>query len=83
VEDIVDTGLTMSYLLENLATRHPASIRVCALLHKPARSQVKVPIDYRGFEIGDTFVVGYGLDHEGVGRNLPFVGVPRPPPEKS
>ena len=79
VEDIVDTGLTVSYLLDNLATRHPASVKVCALLEKPARSQVKVPIDYRGFEIGDTFVVGYGLDHDGIGRNLPFVGVPRAP----
>jgi hypoxanthine phosphoribosyltransferase len=79
VEDIVDTGLTVSYLLQNLATRRPASLRVCALLEKPARSRVKVPIDYRGFEIGDTFVVGYGLDHDGIGRNLPFVGVLRAP----
>jgi hypoxanthine phosphoribosyltransferase len=76
VEDIVDTGLSMRYLLDNLATRHPASVKVCALLEKPARARVKVPIDYRGFEIEDVFVVGYGLDHDGVGRNLPFVGVP-------
>lgn len=77
VEDIVDTGLTMQYLLENLATRKPASVRIAALLEKPARAQVKVPIDYRGFVIGDEFVVGYGLDWDGKMRNLPFVGVPR------
>jgi hypoxanthine phosphoribosyltransferase len=77
VEDIVDTGLSMRYLLDNLATRRPASLRVCALLEKPARARVKVPIDYRGFVIGDEFVVGYGLDWDGKMRNLPFVGVPR------
>jgi hypoxanthine phosphoribosyltransferase len=77
VEDIVDTGLTMRYLLENLATRGPAGVKVCALLEKPSRAQVKVPIDYRGFVIGDEFVVGYGLDWDGRMRNLPFVGVPR------
>ncbi len=77
VEDIVDTGLTMKYLLENLGTRRPASIRIAALLEKPARAQVKIPIDYRGFVIGDEFVVGYGLDWDGKLRNLPFVGVPR------
>ncbi len=77
VEDIVDTGLSMRYLLDNLATRRPASLKVCALLEKPARARVKVPIDYRGFAIGDEFVVGYGLDWDGKLRNLPFVGVPR------
>jgi hypoxanthine phosphoribosyltransferase len=77
VEDIVDTGLSMRYLLENLATRRPASVKVCALLEKPARARVKVPIDYRGFVIGDEFVVGYGLDWDGRMRNLPYVGVPR------
>jgi hypoxanthine phosphoribosyltransferase len=77
VEDIVDTGLTMRYLLDNLATRGPATVKVCALLEKPARAQVKVPIDYRGFVIGDEFVVGYGLDWDGRLRNLPYVGVPR------
>ncbi len=77
VEDIVDTGLTMRYLLENLATRGPASLKVCALLEKPTRARVKIPIDYRGFVIGDEFVVGYGLDWDGRMRNLPFVGVPR------
>ncbi len=77
VEDIVDTGLSMRYLLDNLATRRPSSLKVCALLEKPARARVKVPIDYRGFVIGDEFVVGYGLDWDGRLRNLPFVGVPR------
>jgi hypoxanthine phosphoribosyltransferase len=77
VEDIVDTGLSMRYLLDNLATRRPATLKVCALLEKPVRARVKVPIDYRGFVIGDEFVVGYGLDWDGRLRNLPFVGVPR------
>jgi len=77
VEDIVDTGLTMRYLLDNLATRGPASLKVCALLEKPARAQVTIPIDYRGFVVGDEFVVGYGLDWDGRMRNLPYVGVPR------
>jgi hypoxanthine phosphoribosyltransferase len=77
VEDIVDTGLSMRYLLDNLATRRPASLEVCALLEKPSRARVTVPIDYRGFVIGDEFVVGYGLDWDGKLRNLPFVGVPR------
>ena len=78
VEDIVDTGLTMRYLLENLTSRRPASIQVCALLEKPARAKVKVPIAYRGFAIDDVFVVGYGLDWDGKMRNLPYVGVARP-----
>src|SRR5512141_1784333 len=77
VEDIVDTGLTMRYLLDNLGTRGPATLRVCALLEKPSRAVVKVPIDYRGFVIADEFVVGYGLDWDGKMRNLPFIGVPR------
>jgi hypoxanthine phosphoribosyltransferase len=77
VEDIVDTGLTMRYLLENLATRKPASLRLAALLEKPSRAQVHIPIDYRGFVIGDEFVVGYGLDWDGKMRNLPYVGVAR------
>jgi hypoxanthine phosphoribosyltransferase len=77
VEDIVDTGLTMKYLLENLGTRRPASVKVCALLEKPARAQVKIPIDYKGFEIPDAFVVGYGLDWDGRLRNLPYIAVVR------
>ena len=77
VEDIVDTGLTMRYLLDNLATRHPASVRLCTLLNKPARSRTKIPIDYLGFQIEDRFVVGYGLDAAEKYRNVPFIGVVR------
>ncbi len=77
IEDIIDTGLTMRFLLENLAARHPASLKVCTLLEKPARAKVSVPIDYKGFTIEDKFVVGYGLDFDEVYRNLPFVGVMR------
>jgi hypoxanthine phosphoribosyltransferase len=73
VEDIVDTGLTSAYLLELLRTRSPASLRFCALLHKPARAQVPVRIDYLGFTIEDVFVVGYGLDHGQLYRNLPDI----------
>ncbi len=75
VEDIVDTGLTMSYLLENLATRKPRSVKICALLHKPARMRKPVQIDYLGFSIPDAFVVGYGLDYAERYRNLPYIGV--------
>jgi hypoxanthine phosphoribosyltransferase len=75
VEDIVDTGLTMSYLLENMRTRHPSSIRICSLLHKPSRTQKRVPLDYIGFTIDDLFVVGYGLDYKQRYRNLPWIGV--------
>ena len=75
VEDIVDTGLTMSYLLELLRARKPASLELAALLHKPARTVKAVPIDYLGFTIDDVFVVGFGLDHAGRYRNLPYVGV--------
>jgi hypoxanthine phosphoribosyltransferase len=75
VEDIVDTGLTIKHLLELLATRRPRTVRVCALLHKPARTKVTVPIDYLGFTIEDRFVVGYGLDWAERYRNLPFIGV--------
>ena len=75
VEDIVDTGLTMAYLLELLDGRNPASLRLATLLHKPARTQRSVAIDYLGFTIDDVFVVGYGLDHAERFRNLPYVGV--------
>jgi hypoxanthine phosphoribosyltransferase len=78
VEDIVDTGLTMRYLLDNLAARGPSSLKVCALLEKPARARIQIPIDYRGFVVGDEFVVGYGLDWDGRMRNLPYIGIPRP-----
>jgi len=75
IEDIVDTGLTMTYLLENLQTRKPRSLKIASLLHKPARSKVHVDIDYLGFTIEDVFVIGYGLDYDGRYRNLPYVGV--------
>jgi hypoxanthine phosphoribosyltransferase len=75
VEDIVDTGLTIAHLLELMRTRRPASVKVCALLHKPARTKVEVPIHYLGFTIEDRFVVGYGLDWGERYRNLPFIGV--------
>ena len=75
VEDIVDTGLTIAHLLELFKTRHPASLKVAALLHKPARSRIEVPIHYLGFTIEDRFVVGYGLDWAEHYRNLPFIGV--------
>ena len=71
VEDIVDTGLTSAFLLEHLHARRPASVRLCALLHKPSRTQRSVPIDYLGFSIQDDFVVGYGLDQAQRYRNLP------------
>jgi hypoxanthine phosphoribosyltransferase len=73
VEDIVDTGLTMKYLLENLSTRGPSSLRVCTLLHKPDRKRVEVSLDYVGFTVPDRFVVGYGLDHDQRLRNLPHI----------
>ena len=75
VEDIVDTGLTMDYLMENLRTRKPASVKLCALLHKPSRQKKAVPIDYLGFTIPDLFVIGYGLDYAQRYRNLPYIGV--------
>jgi hypoxanthine phosphoribosyltransferase len=75
VEDIVDTGKTLSYLVQNLKARQPASLRICALLDKPDRRQVPIAVDYVGFEIPDKFVVGYGLDFAEGYRNLPFVGV--------
>lgn len=75
VEDIVDTGLTIAHLLELFRTRRPASVKVCSLLHKPARTRVEVPIAYLGFTIPDRFVVGYGLDWAEKYRNIPFIGV--------
>jgi hypoxanthine phosphoribosyltransferase len=74
VEDIVDTGHTVHYLIENLATRRPASIALCALLNKPERAEREVKIDYLGFTIPNKFVVGYGLDIAQQYRNLPFIG---------
>ena len=74
VEDIVDTGLTVHYLLDNLATRHPKSVKLASLLHKPDRTLQEVPIDYLGFPIPNKFVVGYGLDVAQHYRNLSFIG---------
>ncbi|MFN2617090.1 MAG: hypoxanthine phosphoribosyltransferase [Thermoleophilaceae bacterium] len=75
VEDIVDSGLTLSYLLRTLRARNPKSLEVCALLTKPERRKVELPIRYVGFEIPDRFAIGYGLDHAERFRNLPYVAV--------
>jgi hypoxanthine phosphoribosyltransferase len=78
VEDIIDTGRTLTYIIENLRTRGPASVKVCTLLDKPSRRELEIPIDYVGFTIPDKFVIGYGLDYGEIYRNLPFVGVLKP-----
>jgi len=78
VEDIIDTGLTLRYLLNNLEARKPASLKICTLLDKPFRRIVRLPLAYKGFEIPDKFVVGYGLDYRQRYRNLPFIGVLKP-----
>jgi len=75
IEDIIDTGLTLSYLLRNLESRNPNSIKVCTLLDKSVRRIPDVPIHYKGFDVPDVFVVGYGLDYEQKYRNLPFIGI--------
>lgn len=74
VEDIVDTGLTVRFLMDMFRTRSPKSVRLASLLHKPARARTTVPIDYLGFTIEDVFVVGYGLDAAQLYRNLPYIG---------
>jgi hypoxanthine phosphoribosyltransferase len=78
VEDIIDTGLTLNYLVRYLRGKNPKSLRICTLLDKPARRLVDIPVDYVGFTIPDQFVVGYGLDYSEYYRNLRFVGVLRP-----
>lgn len=78
VEDIIDTGLTLKYLLENLKSRKPVSVKICTLLDKPSRRLVQLQPDYCGFEIPDKFVIGYGLDFSETYRNLPFIGVLKP-----
>jgi hypoxanthine phosphoribosyltransferase len=78
VEDIIDTGLTLNYLLHYLRDRNPSSMTVCCLLDKPARRLAEIQIDYRGFTIPDRFVIGYGLDFDERYRNLPYIGVLRP-----
>ena len=75
IEDIVDSGRTLSYLMEMLKDRGPASLKLCTLLDKPDRRVIDVPVDYTGFEIPDEFVAGYGLDYDQRYRNLPYIGV--------
>jgi hypoxanthine phosphoribosyltransferase len=78
VEDIIDSGHTLSYLHQQLLARSPASVRICTLLNKPSRRRVDVPVEYIGFDIPDEFVVGYGLDFNEVYRNLPYIAVLKP-----
>ena len=78
VEDILDTGNTLAFVIDHLRSQRPASVRICTLLDKPARRIIPIEIDYRGFEIPDKFVVGYGLDYAERYRNLPFIGVLKP-----
>jgi hypoxanthine phosphoribosyltransferase len=78
VEDIIDSGLTLSWLVRNLQSRGPASLRVCALLRKPGAARVDVDVAYTGFDIGNAFVIGYGLDYAERYRNLPFIGTLAP-----
>ncbi|MBP7254721.1 MAG: hypoxanthine phosphoribosyltransferase [Negativicutes bacterium] len=78
VEDIIDSGVTLKYLLKNLKSRKPASIKLCTLLNKPERRRVEVDIDYCGFTVPDYFLVGYGLDYAEKYRNLPFIGILKP-----
>ncbi|MDD4048048.1 MAG: hypoxanthine phosphoribosyltransferase [Clostridia bacterium] len=78
IEDIVDTGLTLSYLKDNLKSRNPASIKICTFLDKPSRRKVTLVPDYKGYDIPNEFAVGYGLDFSGRYRNLPYVGALKP-----
>jgi hypoxanthine phosphoribosyltransferase len=78
VEDIIDSGLTLSWLVRNLQSRGPASLKVCALLRKPGAARVEVDVAYTGFDIGNAFVIGYGLDYAERYRNLPFIGTLAP-----
>jgi hypoxanthine phosphoribosyltransferase len=78
VEDVVDTGLTLNYLLLNLRERQPASLEVCTLFNKPEHRLLEIPLKYKGFDLPDQFVVGYGLDYREKYRNLPFVGLLKP-----
>jgi len=78
VEDIIDTGLTVSYLMRSLRARKPASLEICALLSKPSRRRVELDVRYLGFEVPDEFVVGYGLDYAGAYRNLPDICILKP-----
>jgi len=75
VEDVIDSGLTLSYLLKNLASREPASLEICSLLTKPGHRRLNIPIRYIGFDLPDAFVIGYGLDYSERWRNLPYIAV--------
>lgn len=75
VEDIIDSGLTLEYLVNNFETRHPASIKICTLLNKVERRKVDLHVDYIGFQVPDEFIVGYGIDYAERYRNLPYVGI--------
>jgi hypoxanthine phosphoribosyltransferase len=83
VEDVIDTGLTLNYILQNLRAREPASLEVCVLFNKPDHRLVEIPFRYKGFDLPDRFVVGYGLDYREKYRNLPFVGLLKPEVLKS
>lgn len=74
IEDVIDTGLTLNYLLRNLKERNPASLNVCTLFNKPSRRLIELPIQYKGFDLPDKFIVGYGLDYNERYRNIPYVG---------
>ncbi|MDI9412698.1 MAG: hypoxanthine phosphoribosyltransferase [Bacillota bacterium] len=78
VEDIIDTGLTLNYLLKNLHSRNPASLKICTLLNKPANRKVEIPVDYIGFKVPNKFLVGYGLDFKQMYRNIPYIFTPKP-----
>jgi hypoxanthine phosphoribosyltransferase len=78
VEDIVDTGLTLSYLIDNLWSRKPSSLKICTFLNKPSRRKVPLEVNYNGYNIPDEFVVGYGLDYAEKYRNLPYVAIVKP-----
>ncbi len=75
IEDVIDTGLTLNYILNNLRTRKPASLEVCVLFNKPTKRLIDIPARYKGFDLPDQFVVGYGLDYREKYRNMPFVGI--------
>ena len=78
VEDIIDSGLTLSYLVDNIKSRQPVSVRICTLLNKPERRKVDLEVNYNGFVVPDEFVVGYGLDYAEKYRNVPFIGILKP-----
>jgi len=78
MEDIIDSGLTLNYLMDNLRSRRPKSLRTCVLLDKPSRRELPFTPDYVGFQVPDEFVIGYGLDYAGLYRNLPYIGVLKP-----